>query len=78
MTVLAWFTIQMNWSSNTSLEPSTISVKQLNSLYFLNIKGARRFQFSDLPEPKSNAGRPRKEINKQLPLFNDNNNMEQK
>ncbi|MFG0589339.1 hypothetical protein ACF8D3_15070 [Acinetobacter sp. YQ_14] len=45
---------------------------------FLNKKGARRFQFSDLPEPKSNAGRPRKEINKQLPLFNDNNNMEQK
>lgn len=45
---------------------------------FLNIKGARSFQFSDLPEPKSNAGRPRKEINKQLPLFNDNNNMEQK
>ncbi len=45
---------------------------------FLNKKGARRFHFSEPPEPKSNAGRPRKEINKQLPLFNDNNNMEQK
>lgn len=45
---------------------------------FLNIKGARRFQFSEPPEPKSNAGRPRKEISKQLPLLNDNNNMEQK